>query len=141
MVGALAGAVLAFAGNGPVHCGAPIAPEAARAPAAGPVQFRGIRRAAVPKSKVLLWTTEPTRGGVVLRGARCADGTPMRFSYRTTVSDSSLTLDAPAGTGIPGYTLWSKPGKWKLTVWRSGRLLGSVVFCVAPQPTHDPPRC
>jgi hypothetical protein len=90
---------------------------------------------------VLLWVEKPTSGTVTITGARCADGTPMRFWYgdkpelpdtvTATTGDTSYAFDAPAGTDRPGYILWSKPGNWKLTVWKGGRAAGSFVFCVA----------
>jgi hypothetical protein len=35
--------------------------------------------------------------------------------------------------GYPGYILFSAPGKWKVSAWQNGRLVGAVVFgVVAP---------
>jgi hypothetical protein len=123
------------------RCAEPIARHAGHAPVAGPIHFRGIRVAAVPGNKVLLWTARATIGTVMIRGFRCADATPMRFWYRQaaelprtirpTTGDTSYGLSAPAGSGKPGYILWSKPGDWKLTVWMNGRAVGSFVLCVA----------
>jgi hypothetical protein len=132
------------------HCAAAIARHASSAPLAGPIQFRGLREAAVPASKVLLWTKTSTHGTVLIRGVRCADGTQMRFWYgksekppdpvRPSTGEPSYALNAPAGTGTAGYVLWSKAGDWKLTVWRSGRRIGSLVFCVS-QIEQDPFPC
>jgi hypothetical protein len=128
-------------GAAAARCGSPIPRAGARGPIVGPIQFRGIRRAAVPASKVLLWTREATNGAVVITGRNCADGTPMRLWYggkpelpdtiTSTTGDLSYVLHGSAGSGRPGYLLWSTSGNWKLTVSRAGRPLGTLVFCVS----------
>ena len=84
---------------------------------------------------------EPTRGAVVITARNWPDGTPMRLWYggkpelpdtiTSTTGDLSYALRGSAGSGRPGYLLWSKSGNWKLTVSRAGRPLGTLVFCVS----------
>jgi hypothetical protein len=124
-----------------VTCRHPIPRAGAKAPIVGPIQFRGIRLAAVPASKVLIFVREATKGDVVITGRRCADGTRMRLWYgdkpelpdtiTPSTGDASFTFRGEAGSDRAGYLLWSKPGNWSLTVSRAGRQLGLLIFCVS----------
>jgi hypothetical protein len=101
-------------------------------PTIGPVQFRGVRGAAVPKTKVLLVVRAPTHGELVLTGRRCADWAPLRFSYGRARGASAYAIEsAGPETGRPGYFLPSKPGNWQVTLTRGTTVVGSFVFCVS----------
>jgi hypothetical protein len=106
------------------------------------VEFRGIRSAVVPATKVLLVVRAATRGAVVLAGRRCADGTPLRFWYGTrpalpasvTPATGSRTYEIAATgpeKGRPGYFLPSKPGAWRVSLVRRRTVIGTFVFCAS----------
>jgi hypothetical protein len=48
-----------------------------------------------------------------------------------TTGDLSFALHGAAGSNHPGHFLRSKPDDWKLTVWRRGKPVGTLTFCVA----------
>jgi len=99
-------------------------------------------------TKVLIFVRRP------LRGRRCSDGKALRFWYRADDGEppgagsssqleqvGDLVAELQAGEppitqpalGYPGYILFSAPGKWKVSAWQNGRLVGTVVFrVVAP---------
>jgi hypothetical protein len=111
--------------------------------------------ALVSPTKVLIYVQRPLRAPIRLRGRRCSDGRPLRFFYRNAgdlrdlpqagpaadlerVGDRVATLAAgepptvvPA-LGYPGYMLFSAPGKWKVSVHRGRRLLGSAIIRAVP---------
>ena len=95
-------------------------------------------------TKVLLYTLGRRRlqSVLTLRGRSCAGGKSLRFWYRGSrpftqlpVSTSELErtgdLDQRLGTRRygewRGYMLFTKAGRWKITVSRRARPLGSVV--------------
>jgi hypothetical protein len=82
---------------------------------------------------------------LVLRGSRCATGAPLRFWYepRPDPVGHPATRNQLARTGnvaqrLPsdrrvqfrGYMHFTDPGRWRITVWQRGRLLGAVVVAV-----------
>jgi len=105
-------------------------------------------------TKVLIFVRRLLRAPVTLRGRRCLDGKALRFWYRAEAGEppgagssgqleqeGDLVAQLHAGEppitqpalGYPGYMLFSAPGKWKVSAWQNGRLVGTVVFrVVAP---------
>ncbi len=112
--------------------------------------------ALVSPTKVLIHVRRPLRAPITLRGRRCSDGRPLRFFYRNVGDLRDLPQAGPAvdlqrmgdrvaalaageppitvpGLGFPGYMLFSGPGKWKVSVRRGRRLLGTATIRVVAQ--------
>ena len=88
----------------------------------------------------------PLRTRLILQGWNCSTGKRLRFWYdRERLPFSNLpatteqleqtgalvqTLRADRKAGFHGYMLFTKPGRWKVTVRKPGVTLGSVVVAV-----------
>jgi hypothetical protein len=136
--------------RGAIRCTAPISRQAARGPVIGAVQFRGIRSAATPATKVLLVVRAATGGDLVLSGRRCADGRRLRFWYGnrpslpdrvtpTTGSQTYLIEATGPEPGRPGYFLPSKAGDWQVVLTRRQMIVGSFVFCASSSSSSPAP--
>jgi hypothetical protein len=88
----------------------------------------------------------PIEQRLTLRGRSCATGKRLRFWYdreqppftRLPATTEELeqtgaltqVLRSDRKTGFHGYMLFTRPGKWKVTVWRATRRVGSVIVGV-----------
>ena len=109
----------------------------------------------VAPTKVLIHVQRPLRAAVTLRGRRCSDSRPLRFFYQNAGDLRDLPKAAPAAAlqsmgdrvatlaageppiiapalGYGGYMLFSGPGKWKVSVYRGRRLLGTAIIRTIP---------
>ena len=107
---------------------------------------------AIYPTKVLIFIREPLQAPIALTGARCADGKPLRFWYRSRplrlpsnpsssaslarAGDALARLDAPDPSSVSsaleyrGYVLFSSPGNWVVRVKEDGKTVGAAVFRV-----------
>jgi hypothetical protein len=143
-----------------VSCGEPTPLQGRNSPQVGPLVLGfytlGTNRSGRAESvfdagyptKVLLHLQPPRRlrYPLTLRGWNCRDGTPLRFWYGpsefpregTPLTANQLRrigaltplLPATKRVEFRGYMLFTQPGRWKVSVYRRAKRLGSVVVLV-----------
>ena len=145
-----------------VSCGAPTPLHGSHSPRVGPLLFgfytypsntsgraQSVFDAGYPTKVVLrLQLQRRLNSALKLRGWNCRDGTPLRFWYRRgefpreglpltaaqlrRVGALEQVLPTARYVHFGGYMLFTEPGRCKVSVYRQGRKLGSVVVQVVP---------